>query len=345
MRTVDYIDVLNGTAGRCNLALDLASGDEFTTLRTFHSDRLAKIWEWHAWTDLLRIEKRYWRDLWNETDSYAAGSLTAAVEVYDPDSAEYYQSLKGTNLNHAPTVSGAVNGEWWAVAAPDYSAEDYNAGTTYARGDQAYDPVTDRVYQLHAASALGNSPTDTDFWGVLTPFNRYVAYEQTGRTAFDHVLNVWDKDPRSNRDAARVAHFRSSDGVQILENRAYVWIQLRLRCPQLTGDVYSASAAYASGVQKFYSSATLRGNFYTTNQSTSAGQSPDTHAAKWSKVEIPLFARRYLIHGGAADWLRPEEKESEADRQEILGEAALGEEVMKITGQAGQTETAEVRVR
>lgn len=346
MRTADYIDILNGTALRCGISLDEASGDEFTALRGLLSDRLSTFWDHHFWPALLRIQKRYFRLLWNSADSYAAPSLTAAVERYYAPEQKYYQTLRAVPANNPPAIAGATNLDYWAECQSVETAEDYDAAKTYVKGEKAYWADTDRVYQLYVATSTGNAPTDATRWGVLTDFNRYVAYEQTGKDAFDICLNVWDQDPRLVRNAQRIPNGRSELGVQILAEAAYAWLQIRLRTPVLTGDPFSTAAGYASGGQAFFKSdPTFRGNFYTSTQATNAGESPATHPAKWSLVEIPLIARKYLIHGAAADWLRPEGDDEESDRQELLAQAALQEQVTLNTGGQGLTEETCVGAR
>ena len=64
LRTVDYVDVLSGTADLCGLDRDNLATAEFRELRQTHDRRLQTAWEADIWPELVRVEKRYYRPLW-----------------------------------------------------------------------------------------------------------------------------------------------------------------------------------------------------------------------------------------------------------------------------------------
>lgn len=277
MVTIDYIDLLNGSARAAGIALDQASGDEFTSFRQFHRDRLKRVWEYRQWHDLKRTEKRYFRPLY-VSQSYAAGA-----EVYFGGTQEYYQSLRAVPGGQAPETwdgsSWTANEAYWAASTTIYSADEYLGSRPYVQGNVVHYANTDRFYQLYAASSTDNLPTDATKWGVLTVFDRYVAYAQTGYTPFDHAFGAWDRNPVADGRAVRLQAFHSHNGLQVLDDQAYVWLEYRIRRPLLTGDVWSSTATYAVGDQVYFSTASVRGNFYDCLVATSAGQSPVTSAA------------------------------------------------------------------
>lgn len=318
MTTVDYIDLLNGTARAAGIDPDQASSAQFADIRIFHRDRLKRNWEYRPWSFLKRTEKRFFRDL------YAAQVYAAAAEVYYAGPQKYYQSLRAVPNTEAPATYSATTRTWttnlayWAESKLEYSADEYSSTHAYVQGDWAFYSLTGLFYQLFAASSTGTVPTDTTKWGVLTEFDRYVAFEQTGKTAFDHAFAAWDRDPNKDGRARLLTAWQSDVGLQVLDEVAFAWVQFRIQRPLLTGAVYVATAVYAVGDQIYFSTTTTRGNFYDCLAVTTAGQSPATTASKWRVVELPAAFETYLIHGAAADYLCADEDDGRRDREEAM---------------------------
>jgi hypothetical protein len=70
---------------------------------------------------------------------------------------------------------------------------------------------------------------------------------------------------------------------------------------------------------------------------TTAGQTPTTHAAKWTLVEFPEFLARAVKVGAYADWLEAEERPQAAGIQESKFIDLLEEQVWQLTKLQGQT--------
>ena len=188
-------------------------------------------------------------------------------------------------------------------------------------------------------------PMPGDGWAKLTPFNRYVANEQfladgTALTAIGEFLFAWDKDPRVTTKLTPLNFTLSADGAQFTQlahTPAYVWLLYRVRRPELTGDVWSATAVYASGQQAYFTDpATRRGNFYDCIATTTAGESPSSAPAKWSVVALPYIFRSYLIQAGHCDWLTSDGQTDKAGAYESLAISLLETEADKLQRQQGQ---------
>ncbi len=313
MRSLDYVDVLTLSAKQAGLDPEQVAADEFATFRLLHSDRLKRIWDHRPWYDLCETEKRYFRPLYTNT------TYTATTEVYYPGPKKYYQALRAVIVGQAPaTFDGTTwtaNLAYWAESKASYDAAEYSATTAYGQGAIVYYSLTDRFYQLFAVTSTGNLPTDAANWGVLTPFNRYIAYAQAGLTAFEHVYSAWTADPENDASAQRLKCWLTGDGAQIREDVAYAWLVFKLRRPRLTGDVLDEATGYAVGAQVYFSSSVTRGNFYDCAVTAAAGETPDTAAAKWAKVEIPAQWETWLTHGAAADYLLPDGEVMVRDRE------------------------------
>lgn len=345
IRAIDYVDLLQHSARCAGLDPAALSPDEFRDLRLFHCDRLQRMWEMRDWPDLCPTEKRYFRDLYAAATSYAAGA-----EVYFPGPRNYFQMLRTGGVSGQPPATQSGNAwhtnlDYWAESQTSYAADEYDNAAAYVKGEQVYYSPTDRFYQLFTANSTGNLPTDTTRWGVLTEFDQYVAYAQTGRTPFDEALGAWDKDPENNGDARPLNCFLSPEGAQVLDSVAFCWLRFRRRTPDLRGDAYDETLAYAPGDQIYFASGTTRGNFYDCLSATTAGQTPITHPAKWAKVEIPLAFRAWLIHGAASDYNRPDGNLGVADREERLATEAREQIVSIFDAQAAHLHRTVVLTR
>ena len=58
MRTVNYSEILHGSAALAGLRPEDVGATEFAQFRTFHDRRLQLGWEIHRWPELCPIEVR-----------------------------------------------------------------------------------------------------------------------------------------------------------------------------------------------------------------------------------------------------------------------------------------------
>lgn len=218
---------------------------------------------------------------------------------------------------------------WWYPCQASYSGTTWTLATAFAAGDVAYYAVNDTYYACHTAST-GNLPTDTAYFGALTVFDKYVGYTQTGFTAIGDVRDVYTKNPRVLKTYATPDWTLTQNGVQVPNGPNVVWVEYRTRFVPLTGSDYSASATYAVGDQILFNSSGSVKNFYTCATATSAGESPNTAAAKWTLIEIPYLFQPYMVHGAFADVLRMDGQMDKAAQQERLAEQYLEIEAAKL---------------
>lgn len=290
MTACHYSDILQQAAQLCGLSYSRTVGasglsaDEEAQLRVSLNNELQALWPLAKWPWLVRCEERTYRAAWDSATAYTAGTI-----VFFPQEEQYYQALRASTGEEPADSSGTLNSAYWAVAVITPAGADYSATTAYSPGDAVYYPVTDTYYQCHTAST-GNVPTNTSYWGALVPFETYVSLTQTGETAIGEVLDVWDLSPRRTTQARRVRWELNENGILCVDGPARVWVEFKIPVPSIVGEVYSASATYAVGDQVQFETNT--GNvafldFYNCVTATSAGESPTSAAAKWSRVEIP----------------------------------------------------------
>ena len=217
---------------------------------------------------------------------------------------------------------------WWYPCQASYSGTTWTLATAFAAGDVAYYAVNDTYYACHTAST-GNLPTDTAYFGALTVFDKYVGYAQTGFTAIGDVRDVYTKNPLVNKTYATSNWTLSQNGVQVPNGPNVVWLEYRTRYAPLIGGDWASGSAYAVGDQVLFTSGSVK-NFYTCAVVTTAGQSPTTHPASWTILEIPYLFQPYMVHGAFADVLRMDGQMDKAAQQERLAEQYLEIEAAKL---------------
>lgn len=321
----------------------------FAALRGYLDRALQKIWEGEHWPELNRMEERAYRLPWASGTTYSASTSTAAVEVYFPATAAYYQSLVGSNTGNAPaTQSGSTwteNSAYWAQSKTSYTGNDWADATAYTVGQivrRASGSSADyRYYQCHTAHTSSGSFDATKFC-ILTEFDAYVGYTQTGQTAIGEVFNVTNGNPRVTRAASDLSFFLSENGVQVPNGPAEVWLEFRIRRSELTGDVYSSTATYAAGQQVYFTTTAGIGNFYDCATATSAGESPVSAAAKWTLVEIPYIFSQYLIWSAYADLLGSDGQADKVEQARGAADQYYQMEADKLYRQQRQTQPLRV---
>lgn len=187
----------------------------------------------------------------------------------------------------------------------------YAAATTYAIGDEVYYATTGKYYEAIAVTT-GNLPTDATKWSELTSFERYVAYQQTGKTKLGEVFGVWTKDPRVNRAPGELGYDLNEKGVLVdFDAPATVWVEFQLRPAEFTSVPWAAATAYVADNLVYLDST---GEVYRALQA-STNQTPP-NATYWAKVDFPYVLAPFVKAAGKADVLREEGQEDAAIRQE-----------------------------
>ncbi len=347
MRTVTFQSVLAGTAAKLGLdPLRDLNAARAASLAEYINTRLVEAWKFEFWPEWTVSEQRYFRDLYDATANVAATD----ERVFLADG-NYYQALRvQTPAAQAPaTLTGAVyveNSAYWALSASSYAGPDWATATVFAVGDKTRNPGNNRFYQCHTAHTAGASFDATKF-GLLTPFNRYVAYEQTGQTKMDEVAMVSRKDPRVWPDRpGQIPFAPSALGVQILDPTApgLVWVTFRLRPPQFTSVLYSASGNVAVDELRYWpTSAGGTGECYVALQAQTPAAISPASATYWSRVNFPAILANFVKRAAFADALSDQKQQ---DRKTNELETAL-EELQDASDRAlagqGQFERAAVQ--
>lgn len=223
----------------------------------------------------------------------------------------------------------------------------YNGATTYALAAEVYDATTNAYYSSAQGSNTGHAVTNTAWWTPLTAFHKYVSWTQTGKTAFDTVFECWDSDPRAHDDAMQVPFSVTDEGISFRQDApTTVWLAFRKPAPNLDATLYDASTAYSVGQQVLWPATVgdITAEVYAIAIATSAGQTPLTHASKFTKIEFPAILARAVKAGALSDWYRGDgnsARAAELEGQEGDGSlgtyfGALEEQVRQLTTLQGQ---------
>lgn len=296
MQTVTYAAILAGTADLVALDRDNLLTADFNALRTYHSNRLQSALRRVWWNDLMRLERRWFRDEYAAATSYAVGD-----EVYHPDSDGYYVCVVAGS---GDVPASLVADEWvvdytrWALHGDaDQSSQDWETATAYAVGDRVtWQNDTYACISAHTDTDYSKVPSNATYWSAVPDFDKYVAFEQTSQTAIDDVRSVWSNNPKTTTLRTQLGWWASHLGIQTPDADNYVWLDYRIRVSRLSGAAYAAGTTYTAGQQCYYTD----GDFYDCILA-SLGNLP-TVTTYWTKVELPAVLERYLIHAGAADW-------------------------------------------
>ncbi|MBF8281270.1 MAG: hypothetical protein HW378_185 [Anaerolineales bacterium] len=239
MQLVPYIDLQRQVAealGRRDE--DLQAEDQKAIQRNL-SRKADEVWRHWWWHELMRTEKRAFREAYAAATAYAAGD-----QRFFTATQKYYVALRATTGNDPANAAGETNLDYWAEIAVTYSAANWESTLAYVKGDARYYPPTDQYYQAYTASPAGTLPTDTSKWGPLPLFDRYVHKLQTGKTKIGQIRRVWTKDPHAQRSAAELPWRERFDRVEVFATVATCWVEFKLRAPRLTGDTWDATLAY-----------------------------------------------------------------------------------------------------
>ncbi len=253
MRTVTFKSVLHGTARMLGMNPDRLDAIKAAQLAEYINQHVRFGWQWDWWPEWTRIEQRFYRAAWVSATSYGASTATAAVEVYHPPSKKYFQSLVAANTGNAPAIlTGAEyieNSAFWAECSAEYDSQTWTANTAFVVGDQRVNPDDQQAYQCHTPHTSGATFDATKF-GILTPFDRFIAYEQTGLAVVNQVKDAFQRDPRVwPRNPGRLSQPRRGvNGVQAGNGwPETVWLEFSTTAPAFSTAPWATATAYAVG--------------------------------------------------------------------------------------------------
>lgn len=340
MRTVTFQSILTGIA--TGLGMDPArdlNPARAAALTEYVNQRVLEGWKWEFWPEWTVVEQRAFRPVYDVAETVAAGD-----ERLLPGAQTYYQALQASTGQSPATLTGTVwveNSAYWAVCAASYSASDWVTGTVFTAGLQARNPEDGLFYQCHTAHTAGAAFDATKF-GVLTPFDKYVAYEQDGETPIDEVKQASRRNPRVfPANPGRIPFTPSDKGIQFnADAPAQPWIEFRKRPPVFTSTRYSATTTYALDALVY---STTSGECYKSLQVNNLGHDPSgASAAYWERVQFPAILANFVKRAAMVDALNDQKQTDRAAQKLRDAYEELEDASDRALAAQGQFESATV---
>lgn len=347
MRTVPFLSVLNAVASGLGLdpVRDLNQA-RAAALTTYVNARMLEGWKFDFWPEWTVSEQRAYRAPYAAATAYVDPTLTAAQEVFFYGSVDYYQALRATTGTAPATSNGGAwttNDAYWALCQASYSGADWAAGNNYALTDVRRNPDDNRFYQCHTAHASAGAAMDLTKFGVLTPFQKYVDYDQAGLTPIDEVKLASRKDSTTFRANPGAVEFTPIDKGILLGSKApaLVWLKFRLRPPQFTSVYWTGAATFATGALTLSRST---GECYVSLQDGNLNHDPaGASAAYWERVKFPAVLASFVTRAAAADALKDGKQTDRAVSELEAARDELADALDRALAAQGQFETAGVQ--
>lgn len=222
--------------------------EEATQMRGFMAQGLRMFWEMFPWSDLESAPQYFFADDYSSSTTYALGDV-----VYFPATTSYYQALRASTGNDPETLSGStytLNSAYWAEAHPEYGSSsdgNYSSSTTYAVGNIVFYLPSQTHYQLFASATAGTAPTNTSYWGALTPFIRQIDVA-TASPEIGTILGLWQTNPYITRQQVQVPIERNGSGIVVRSEIPWVWVENRSLPPSWSSDPSTVPYIFAESI-------------------------------------------------------------------------------------------------
>lgn len=334
MRETTFQEYLHGTAR--HLGWDPAR-DLWTTaaarLGEYIQKELDRAWRFDFWREWTITERRRYRAVWDASTVYAVGD-----QVFYVPTGKYYQAIEANdNENPIDADNTNLNSTYWWPCASSYTSTTWRSATSYsAKTDVVVGPLDGEPYLCRGSNS--DALWTPSNWVRLIPFQKYIAWEQTGQTPIDAVKRATQRDPRVYPTRPGVVPHAAGDaGVNFRQDAPNeVYLQFLKRPPVITTTVYSATTSYAAG-EAVYSAP----HCYVALQATT-GQTPATATDYWQRQALPQVLAPAVMMAAAANVLEEQNQMPRRDRLKRSAADALEEELAKQL--AGSTDAESVKV-
>ena len=187
---------------------------------------------------------------------------------------------------------------------------DFDDDGTYAIDDIVWDP-TGKKYYISLANSNTDALSDATKWSDdLGEWDRYIAYEQTGKTKLGDVKGIYERNPRKNTTPGRLNFEMSENGIQVSSLAGnQVFVEFRKRPPEFTGTLYENTTANYYVGDLVWDEGTALGAQNSGEcavciqaHTNSPARTPD-NASYWTKVDFPWILRPFVVRAAYSDFL------------------------------------------
>jgi len=235
VRSVTFESCLNGVASTAGIDPSNLLAHEKILLTEYINDAVRFCYDYYPWAEFTLTEKRYFRDEYSTTKTYAVDD-----EVFYKD--KYYRCWT-SSTNNLPDTSV---GYWHEIGDlsnnPEWSENGlYDIGAKVAYNEKDYlciaVPSTASGIPLANYQYDGIKPSNVVYFQELDDrFERYIAYEQIGKNPIETTISVHKGDPRYSN--AKPLNFREgTEGIYVESTDAVineVWLKYRVDAPTYT---------------------------------------------------------------------------------------------------------------
>jgi len=206
--------------------------------------------------------------------------------------------------------------DWWPelmlIEQRQYR-DDYSGSTAYVTDDIVWD-ATGKVYYIALQNSTGVALSNTAYWSTtLGEWDRYIPYEQTGKTKLGEIRAIYERNPRISKKPGRLNFEPSENGIQVSSLAGnQIWVEFRQRPYQYTNTLYNNTTAnYYVGdlVYDNGSAAGAQNSGHVYECIVANGASPPRtpdNATYWSRRPVPFVLEPYVVNAAYSDFLAAE---------------------------------------
>jgi hypothetical protein len=267
-------------------------------------------------------------------------------------------TVAGTGATATITQQG--NGYW--LCTLDFTT----AATASATGTATVQVSSDGATLSYA----GDTAKGLYIWGVLlqqtsnTGINDYViSWDQDGEDEINAVFEVYQTNPFATMLPRPQRYQLGPDGITLIsgtwgsyyvngvnQNTIYganpanpVFLYYRKSVPDYSGDTYDATDTYAVDEQVYFVNSIGNGDFYKCLTATSAGESPDSAAAKWEVIPFYSVFYNYVLWQSYGDWLVSDGQADKAQGAYAMAQKKMDDEFDVLERQMGDVMPTKVQ--
>jgi len=186
MRTVTFKSVLNGVAALMGIVAEQFLDADQTAATAAINTHVQRGWEWDFFPEWSPVERRAYRPIWNDSDTYAAGD-----EVFFEDDESYYTANSSPNTPAAGESPSTDTDKWTALTSfARYVSLDQNGLTPIGEVDYICrnDPTIN-------PSRPGVVPFDITYLGIVpSPRAGARIYVHFRLRPPEFTTTAWDAD-------------------------------------------------------------------------------------------------------------------------------------------------------
>jgi hypothetical protein len=235
VRSVTFESCLNGVASTAGIDPSNLLAHEKILLTEYINDAVRFCYDYYPWAEFTLTEKRYFRDEYLTTKTYAVDD-----EVFYKD--QYYRcwtsstnNLPDTSVGYWHEIGDLSNNPEWS----ENGLYDIGAKVSYNEKDYLCISIPNTASGIPLANYQydGINPSNVAYFQELTDqFERYIAYEQIGKNPIETIISIHRSDPRYSN--TKPLNFREgTEGIYVESTDAVineVWLKYRIDAPTYT---------------------------------------------------------------------------------------------------------------